>query len=54
VFAHAVSLVLLLPALATADAPPGQGATRAASCPIPSGTESGPASQLSLFSKTLF
>ena len=53
-FAHAVSLVLLLAALSTADAPPGHGATRAAGCPIPSGTESGPASQLSLFSKTLF
>jgi Peptidase family S41 len=54
VFAHAVSPVLLLAALSTADAPSGHGATRAASCPIPSGTESGPASQLSLFSKTLF
>jgi len=53
-FAHAVSLVLLLAVPATADTPPGRGATRAASCPIPSGTQSGPASQLSLFSRTLF
>ena len=53
-FAHAVSLVLLLAALATVGAPPVCGAPPAASCPIPSGTESGPASQLSLFSKTLF
>ena len=53
-FSHAVSLVLLLAALATADARSAHGATRAASCPIPSGTESGRASQLSLFSKTLF
>ncbi len=52
-FACAVSLVLLA-ALETTGDPPARGATPAASCPIPSGTESGPASQLSLFSKTLF
>ena len=54
VFAHVVSLVLLLATLPTAEAPSGRGATRAASCPIPSGTESNWASQLSLFSRTLF
>jgi C-terminal peptidase prc len=53
VFAHAVRQVLLA-TFATALAPLASGATPAASCPIPSGTESGPASRLSLFSKTLF
>jgi hypothetical protein len=53
VFAHAVRRVLLA-TLGAALVPPARGATPAASCPIPSGTESGPASQLSLFSKTLF
>ncbi|HXU63516.1 MAG TPA: S41 family peptidase [Polyangia bacterium] len=44
----------MLAAVATAGQTAARGAAPAASCPIPSGTVSGPAAQLSLFTRTLY